>query len=135
MKLVIQIPCHNEASQRFGALVDLRQTLPGFDMVKWLVIDDGSSDDTSAAARAHGAHHVVRHTCNRGLARAFESGLAAALRLGADVIVNTAADNQYCGRDILKLTRPIMDGRADIVVGERPIPGIRHSWFFPFCCG
>ena len=126
MKLIIQIPCYNEASTLGIALAALPRTVPGFDSVEWLIIDDGSTDDTVRVAREHGVDHVVRHTRNQGLARAFTTGLAACLRLGADVIVNTDADNQYNADDIPALTAPILAREADIVVGARPIEAIAH---------
>lgn len=126
MKLIIQIPCYNEAETLPVTLAALPRHVPGFDTVEWLVIDDGSTDDTARVARDHGVHHIVRHTCNRGLARAFLSGLDACLSLGADVIVNTDADNQYCADDIPALTAPILKGQADMVIGARPIETIRH---------
>lgn len=126
MKLIIQIPCYNEAGTLAIALASLPRQVPGFDSVEWLIIDDGSSDDTVRVAREHGVDHVVRHTRNQGLARAFMTGLDACLRLGADVIVNTDADNQYNADDIPALTEPILEHRADIVVGARPIEMIEH---------
>jgi len=126
MKLIIQIPCYNEAKTLAIALADLPRQIDGFDTVEWLVIDDGSSDETAAVAQANGVHHVVRHSVNLGLARAFMTGLDACQRLGADVIVNTDADNQYNAADIPALVAPILDGRADIVVGARPIDSIEH---------
>lgn len=126
MKLIIQIPCYNEADTLPITLAALPRHVPGFDCVEWLVIDDGSTDDTARVARDHGVHHVVRHSCNRGLARAFLSGLDACLGLGADVIVNTDGDNQYCAEDIPALTAPILKGQADIVIGARPIETIGH---------
>lgn len=126
MKLVIQIPCFNEAATLGVTLGRLPRKLAGFDAVEWLVVDDGSSDDTVAVARAHGVDHVVRHTRNQGLARAFMSGLDAALARGADVIVNTDADNQYNADDIPALVAPIVQGAADMVVGARPIETIEH---------
>src|SRR5579863_10277370 len=112
MKLIIQIPCKDESEQLPATLADLPRSLPGFDAIEVLVIDDGSTDDTVAVARAHGVDHVVRLTNNKGLASAFQAGLDAALKLGADVIVNTDADNQYQGQDIEKLVGPILAGKA-----------------------
>ncbi|MFZ9889648.1 MAG: glycosyltransferase family 2 protein [Myxococcota bacterium] len=128
-KLIIQIPCFNEEESLPIALADLPREVPGFDEVEWLVVDDGSRDDTVAVALANGVDHIVRVPTNRGLANAFRTGLRACLRLGADVIVNTDADNQYDARDIPKLTAPILQGDADLVVGARPISQIAHfSW-------
>jgi glycosyltransferase involved in cell wall biosynthesis len=129
MKLLIQIPCLNEAQTLAIALADLPRVVPGFDSVEWLVIDDGSSDDTAKIATANGVDHVVCHPVNRGLAEAFMTGLEACLHLGADVIVNTDADNQYNGADIPCLTAPIIAGDAEIVIGARPISETDHfSW-------
>jgi glycosyltransferase involved in cell wall biosynthesis len=125
VKLVIQIPCRNEEATLPATLADLPRDLAGFDSVEWLVIDDGSSDRTGDVARAHGVHRVVRFPEWRGLARAFEAGLREALAMGADVIVNTDADNQYRGADVAALVGPILDGRADMVVGTRPIDDIQ----------
>ena len=126
MKLIIQIPCYNEAETLAATLADLPREVPGFDTVEWLVIDDGSTDATRQVALDNGADRVVRHTSNQGLARAFMSGLNACLQRGADVIVNTDADNQYRAADIPALVAPILDATADIVIGERPIQVIRH---------
>lgn len=126
MKLIIQIPCLNEAETLAIALNALPRKVQGFDVVEWLIIDDGSTDDTVRVAKEGGVDHIVRHTCNQGLARGFMTGLDACLRLGADVIVNTDADNQYNAADIPALTAPILSGRADIVVGARPIETIEH---------
>jgi glycosyltransferase involved in cell wall biosynthesis len=126
MKLIIQIPCYNEAGTLAIALAALPRQVPGFDVVEWLIIDDGSEDETVKVARENGVDHVVRHTSNQGLARGFMNGLDACLRLGADVIVNTDADNQYNADDIPALTLPILEHRADIVVGARPIETIEH---------
>lgn len=129
MKLIIQIPCFNEAETLPLALAELPREVPGCDVVEWLIIDDGSSDNTAGVARAHGVDHVVRHTCNQGLARAFMTGLERGLELGADIIVNTDADNQYHGGDIASLVAPVVAGQADLVIGERPISHIEHfSW-------
>ena len=126
LKLIIQIPCLNEAGTLAIALKDLPRQVGGFDTVEWLIIDDGSTDDTVRVARENGVDHVVRHTRNQGLARGFMTGLDACLRLGADVIVNTDADNQYNAQDIPALTAPVLAGVADIVVGARPIETIEH---------
>ena len=126
MKLIIQIPCYNEAGTLAIALAALPRQVSGFKLVEWLIIDDGSDDDTVAVARANGVDHVIRHTRNQGLARGFMTGLDACLRLGADVIVNTDADNQYNADDIPALTKPILEHTADIVVGARPIETIEH---------
>lgn len=120
------MPCFNEAGTLAIALNELPRVVPGFDKVEWLVIDDGSTDNTSDIARACGVDHVVRHTKNLGLARAFMTGIEACLRFGANVIVNTDADNQYNADDIPLLVAPILKGEADIVVGERPIRNIEH---------
>jgi glycosyltransferase involved in cell wall biosynthesis len=129
VKLIIQIPCFNEAEQLPRTLADLPRAVEGFDEVQWLIVDDGSTDATIAVARAHGVDHVVRLTNNKGLAAGFQAGLDACLKLGADVIVNTDADNQYHGGDIVKLVAPILDGRADMVVGDREVSNIEHfSW-------
>jgi len=129
MKLIIQIPCYNEAGTLAIALAALPRQVSGFDSVEWLIIDDGSEDETVRVARENGVDHVVRHTRNQGLARGFMTGLDACLRLGADVIVNTDADNQYNADDIPALTAPILAHRADIVVGARPIATIKHFSF------
>jgi glycosyltransferase involved in cell wall biosynthesis len=126
MKLIIQIPCFNEERTLPLTLRDLPREIAGFDSVEWLVIDDGSTDRTVEVARELGVHHIVRLTNNKGLATAFQAGLDAALKLGADVIVNTDADNQYSGADIPKLVAPILAGDADMVVGERQIQQIEH---------
>ncbi|MGD0384530.1 MAG: glycosyltransferase family 2 protein [Solirubrobacteraceae bacterium] len=126
MKLIIQIPCKDEAEQLPATLGDLPRELPGFDSIEWLVIDDGSTDRTIAVARAHGVEHIVRLTNNKGLASAFQAGMDAALKLGADVIVNTDADNQYQGADIAKLVAPIVAGSADMVIGDRDVLSIEH---------
>jgi glycosyltransferase involved in cell wall biosynthesis len=126
MKLIIQIPCWNEAGQLPLTLADLPRKVDGFDAVEWLVIDDGSTDDTIEVARAHGVDHIVRLTNNKGLATGFQAGLDACLKLGADVIVNTDADNQYYGPDVARLVAPILEGRADMVVGDREVHSIQH---------
>jgi glycosyltransferase involved in cell wall biosynthesis len=126
MKLIIQIPCFNEAEQLPATLADLPREVPGVDQVEWLIIDDGSTDATVEVARANGVDHVVRLTNNKGLAAGFQAGLDACLKLGADVIVNTDADNQYFGGDIPKLVEPILAGRADMVVGDRETDKIEH---------
>src|SRR6188474_71484 len=116
MKLIIQIPCFNEETTLPETLADLPREIEGIETVEWLVIDDGSTDRTIEVARKHGVDHIVRLTNNKGLAAGFQAGLDAALKLGADVIVNTDADNQYYGPDILKLVEPIVAGNADMVV-------------------
>ena len=129
MKLIIQIPCLNEAATLGTALATLPRTVAGFDKVEWLVVDDGSTDGTAELARQLGVDHVVRHPVNRGLATAFMTGIDAALRHGADVIVNTDADNQYEAADIPLLVQPILEHRADMVIGARPISQTEHfSW-------
>ena len=112
MKVIIQIPCFNEAAQLPATLRDLPQTIPGVDTLEWLIVDDGSTDDTIEVARRLGVDHIVRFTNHKGLAAAFQAGLDACLKLGADVIVNTDADNQYAGADIPKLVQPILDGHG-----------------------
>jgi glycosyltransferase involved in cell wall biosynthesis len=126
MKLIIQIPCFNEEQTLPLTLADLPREVAGFDVVEWLVIDDGSSDRTIEVARANGVDHIVKLTNNKGLAAGFQAGLDAALKLGADVIVNTDADNQYDGRDIPKLVAPILAGAADMVIGDRQVEQIEH---------
>jgi glycosyltransferase involved in cell wall biosynthesis len=126
MKLILQLPCFNEAGQLPATLAKLPRAVAGFDSVEWLVVDDGSADDTAAVARAAGVDHVLRLPTNRGLARAFATGLQAACKLGADVIVNVDADDQYRSDFIPALCAPVLAGRADIVVGCRPIGRIDH---------
>jgi glycosyltransferase involved in cell wall biosynthesis len=121
MKLIIQIPCFNEQEQLPLTLGKLPRSIEGFDSVEWLIIDDGSTDATIATARAHGVDHIVRLTNHKGLAAAFQAGLDAGLKLGADVIVNTDADNQYEGSDVPKLVAPILRGEADMVIGDRQV--------------
>lgn len=130
MKLIIQIPCYNEAESLPETLVALPRQIDGIDSIEILVIDDGSKDNTSDVARRFGVHHIVRHRTNRGLAAAFQSGINKALAEGADIIVNTDADNQYEGRDICKLVAPVLAGEADIVVGDRGVRDNAH--FGPF---
>ena len=126
MKLIIQIPCYNEAETLGLTLDALPRQVPGFEHVEWLIIDDGSQDQTVQVAQRCGVDHIVRHSRNLGLARAFSSGLSACLRQGADVIVNTDADNQYDARDIPALTAPVLAGEAELVIGSRPIEQIAH---------
>ena len=126
MKLIIQIPCFDEEATLPATLADLPREVEGIETVEWLVIDDGSSDRTVEVAREHGVHHIVRLTNNRGLAAAFQAGLDASLKLGADIVVNTDADNQYYGGDIPKLVAPILEGHADMVIGDRNTDQIEH---------
>src|ERR687898_447705 len=126
MKLIIQIPCLNEEDQLPETLGALPRHLAGFDSVEWLIIDDGSTDRTVAVAREHGVDHIIRLTNNKGLATAFQAGLDACLKLGADVVVNTDADNQYSADDIPTLVAPILSGGADMVVGDRKVMDIEH---------
>ena len=126
MKLIIQIPCFNEEHTLPATLAALPREVPGIDEVEWLVIDDGSTDRTVEVARAQGVDHIVRLTNNKGLAEAFQAGLDACLKLGADVVVNTDADNQYHGGDVPKLVAPILAGEADMVIGNRQTDQIEH---------
>lgn len=126
MKLIIQIPCFNEAETLAIALDALPKHVAGFDEVEWLIIDDGSTDDTINVAKMNGVDHIIKHTANKGLAKAFMTGLDACLTLNADVIINTDADNQYCADDIPLLVAPILEHRAEMVIGERPISAIQH---------
>src|SRR3954454_24577828 len=126
MKLIIQIPCFNEEEQLPGTLADLPRELPGIDQLEWLIVDDGSTDRTIEVAKENGVDHIVRLTNNKGLAAGFQAGLDASLKLGADIVVNTDADNQYCADDIPKLIQPILDGNADMVVGDREVEKVPH---------
>jgi glycosyltransferase involved in cell wall biosynthesis len=126
MKLIIQIPCLNEEEALPVTLGDLPRQVPGFDVVEWLVIDDGSTDRTIEVAKEHGVDHIVRLTNNKGLAAGFQAGMDACLKLGADVIVNTDADNQYDAGAIPRLVAPILEGKADMVVGDRETNNIEH---------
>lgn len=126
MKLIIQIPCYNEAQTLEIALNDLPKQIDGIDKIEYLIINDGSQDNTVEVAKNWGVHYVVNFKRNKGLAKGFMAGLDACLRNGADIIVNTDADNQYCGEDIEKLVRPILNGESDIVIGERPIDKTEH---------
>lgn len=130
MKLIIQIPCHNEAQVITNTIKSLPTSLEGFDTIECLIIDDGSNDGTADVARAAGAHHLVSLPGHMGLAAAFTSGLDACIKYGADVIVNTDADNQYHAEDICLLVKPIIDGRAQIVVGDRGVATLQN--FSPF---
>lgn len=126
MKLIIQIPCYNEAETLEVALNDLPKHIDGIDVIEYLIINDGSKDNTVEVARNWGVNYIVSFRNNKGLARGFMAGLDACLRNGADIIVNTDADNQYCGDDIVKLIQPILRGEAGMVVGERPIDQTEH---------
>ncbi len=125
-KLIIQIPCLNEAQTLPSTIHDLPRLIPGIDVIEYLVVDDGSTDDTVDVARRLGVHHVVRFRRRKGLAAAFMAGIDAALKLGADFIVNTDGDNQYLGEDIATLLEPLLAGRADIVIGDRNIQALEH---------
>ena len=129
-KLIIQIPCLNEAEVLPETLAKLPRSLPGIDTIEYLIIDDGSSDDTSGVARRWGVHHIVRHRRNRGLAEAFRNGIDRCLAEGADIIVNTDADGQYAGEDIGAIVAPVAAGEADIVIGDRVVADNEH--FGPF---
>lgn len=129
MKLIIQIPCYNEADTLEITLNDLPKHIEGIDTIEYLIINDGSTDDTVEVAKRWGVHHIVSFKRNRGLAKGFMAGLDACCKLGADIIVNTDADNQYCGADIELIVRPILEGKADIVIGERPIDDIEDFSF------
>ncbi|KJH59946.1 glycosyltransferase family 2 protein [Pantoea agglomerans] len=126
MKLIIQIPCYNEAETLSIALTALPRHLEGFSKVEWLIIDDGSTDATCEVAQACGVDHIIKHTGNKGLAKAFITGIEACILLGADVIVNTDADNQYNADDIPALVAPVLSNQAEIVIGARPIQAIEH---------
>ena len=126
MKLIIQIPCLNEEQTLPETLRDLPKSLKGIDNIEILIIDDGSTDRTKEVAKENGVHHILSFTNNKGLAKAFIFGMNHALKLGADIIVNTDADNQYFGGDIIKLIQPILDERADIVIGNRQVETIHH---------
>jgi glycosyltransferase involved in cell wall biosynthesis len=125
-KVIIQVPCYNEEDALGITLAELPRMLPGVDRVEWLIIDDGSRDKTIEIAKAGGVDHVVRLPYHQGLAKAFLAGLDGCLKAGADIIVNTDADNQYCAADIPRLIAPILAGKAEIVVGARPIGQIEH---------
>lgn len=129
MKLIIQIPCYNEEETLEVALNALPKQIDGIDEIEYLIINDGSKDRTVEVARSWGVHHIVSFRRNKGLACGFMAGIDEALRQGADIIVNTDADNQYCGDDIETLVRPILEERADIVIGARPIDSISHFSF------
>ena len=129
MKLIIQIPCYNEAETLEIALNDLPKHIDGIDEIEYLIINDGSKDNTVEVAKNWGVHYVVNFKKNKGLAKGFMAGIDACLKNGADIIVNTDADNQYCGDDIETIVRPILEGKADIVIGARPIDKTEHfSW-------
>ena len=129
MKLVIQIPCYNEESTLPVTLSQLPKEIEGVDEIEIVVIDDGSSDNTFETAKACGVKHIVKHSSNRGLAAAFRSGISKSLDIGADIIVNTDADNQYYADDIEKLIKPILTNQADFVIGTRPVNDIKHFSF------
>lgn len=126
MKLIIQIPCYNEADTLEIALNDLPKKIDGIDEIEYLIINDGSTDNTVEIARSWGVHHIINFSRNKGLAKGFMAGLDGCLRNGADIIVNTDADNQYCAGDIERLIQPILEGKADMVIGARPIDETEH---------
>jgi glycosyltransferase involved in cell wall biosynthesis len=126
MKLIVQIPCYNEEATLPQTLADIPRQFEGVDEVEVLIVDDGSSDNTVAVAKAHGVEHIIRHKNNQGLARAFKTGLDASIRKGADIIVNTDGDNQYRGKYIADLIAPILAGEADIVIGDRQVGANQH---------
>jgi len=126
MKLIIQIPCYNEEDTLPQTVADIPKKIKGINQVEILIIDDGSTDKTIEVAQKISVDHIVRNTKNRGLAASFKTGMDACLRLGADIIVNTDGDNQYCGADIPKLIQPVLDGRSDIVIGDRQTDKITH---------
>ena len=126
MKLIIQIPCYNEQATLGVTLSELPRQIPGIDRVEWLIINDGSVDGTVEVAKACGVDHIVSFDHNQGLAKAFMAGIEASLKAGADIIINTDADNQYCAADIPQLIEPILNGEAEIVIGTRPIQDIKH---------
>jgi glycosyltransferase involved in cell wall biosynthesis len=128
-KLIIQIPCYNEEATLGITLSTLPRKIPGVDTVEWLIVDDGSTDRTVEVAKANKVDHIVRLPRNQGLAKAFVAGIDACIKAGADIIVNTDADNQYCADDIPKLIEPILSGHAEIVIGARPIEDIKHFSF------
>jgi len=126
MKLIIQIPCFNEEETLPKTVQDLPKKIDNIDVIEYLVINDGSTDNTVEVAKKLGVHHIISFPQNKGLAKAFMAGLGACLKLGADIIVNTDADNQYCGDDISKLIKPIIENKADMVIGTRPIDKIKY---------
>lgn len=129
MKLIVQIPCYNEEHTLAETVQDIPRKIEGIDQVEVLIIDDGSTDQTIEIAQEAGVDHIVKNTCNKGLARTFLTGVDACLKIGADIIVNTDGDNQYCGQDIEKLIRPILNGQADMVIGDRQTDHVAHfSW-------
>lgn len=129
MKLVIQIPCYNEEKDLPRTLKEIPRLISGIDEVEILIIDDGSTDNTKDVALAHGVKHIISFSQNKGLAKAFNAGVSYALNIGADIIVNTDADNQYPGKEIPKLIAPILEGKAEIVIGDRQIKNLRHFSF------
>ncbi len=130
MKLIVQIPCLNEEQTLPQTIADIPREIPGIDVIELLIIDDGSTDRTIEVARELGVHHIVINKINMGLARSFRRGIEAGLKAGADIIVNTDGDNQYCGADIALLVEPVVAGRADLVIGDRQTAKIEH--FSPF---
>jgi len=126
LKLIIQIPCFNEEDYLPVTVKELPKKIKGIDIIEYLVIDDGSTDKTDEVAKKIGVHHIIKHSKNSGLAKAFKTGLITCINLGADIIVNTDADNQYCAKDIEKLIQPILNNSSDMVIGARPINDIKQ---------
>ena len=133
MKLIVQIPCLNEETTLPATLADIPRKIDGIDQVEILIIDDGSTDNTAEVALNCGADHIVQFPTNRGLGHAFKTGFDNCLKLGADIVINTDGDNQYFGGDVVTLVKPILEGKAEIVIGDRQTTGIAHFGFIKRC--